>query len=71
MSNSISIVAGLFLMLSVASVLFIGVGYLIGIDANLLAPYSKIVGLVLAISVLVGLYDNRVFKNAWHWLGLW
>jgi hypothetical protein len=58
-------------MLSVTAGLLLGVGYLIGIDDDFLAPYSKISGLVMVASVFVGLYDKRMFKNASHWLGLW
>ncbi len=71
MRELLTIVAGFFLMLSSLSTVLLGIGYLIGIDAALLVTYVQIAGVVLACSVLVGLYDGRVFTNAKHWLGLW
>ncbi|MFM2424345.1 MAG: hypothetical protein RLZZ70_736 [Candidatus Parcubacteria bacterium] len=71
MKDLVVIVAGLFLMLSVLATLLLGVLYVIGIEDTILVPHTHIVGVVLALSILVGLYDGRVFANAKHWLGLW
>jgi hypothetical protein len=71
MQEFVAIIAGFFLMISALACVFLFVGYLVGIEPVVLAPYGRIAGVVLALSVLIGLYDQRVFQNARQWLGVW
>ncbi len=71
MSNSIAIVAALFLMIG-SIVLVLGTGtLLLGGAHPLLVPALSIAGLVVSLATIIGLFDKRVFKHAVTWLGMW
>ena len=71
MSNAIAIVAGLFLMIG-SIVLVLGIGiFLLGGTHPLLVPAVSLAGLVVSLSTIIGLFDQRVFRHATAWLGVW
>ncbi len=71
MKEFFPITAGFFLMISTLIVVLGGVAYAVGVPTERLDAVVQVAGLVMAVTVLYGLFNKRVFRNAVTWLGVW
>lgn len=71
MKNGIAIVAGLFLMLSIVANILLLAGWWVGIAADTLAPYVRVVTFVMVVTAVIGLFLKDVWRHAYTWLGVW
>lgn len=70
-TNSVAIVAGFFLMIGGLALLLGAIIFIAGGVHPLLVPGVTIAGIVVAITVTIGIFDRRVFRHAVSWLGVW